>query len=204
MLDHVAHRKRGPRERRGAVADSILAAARERFASDGYAGTTLRAIAADVAVDTKAVRYYYDTKDNLLAACLETPTEFLAGALRAGNAPLAQRGAAFVRQVLDAWRNPTMAAILRSTLLIAAHEQIAMDKLRQVFVQNLLPSVSDSLPDPDRDTRAGLVATQLIGLATARFVYRIDQVAAIPDDTIIGLVGATIQNYLTAPITTQS
>src|ERR1700750_774881 len=50
----------------------ILAAARRRFATDGFERTTLRAIAADVGVDQALVSRYYGSKQDLFA----TATEF--------------------------------------------------------------------------------------------------------------------------------
>lgn len=40
----------------------ILSAARRRFAAEGYEGTTLRAIAADVGVDAALVIRYFGSK----------------------------------------------------------------------------------------------------------------------------------------------
>lgn len=50
----------------------ILAAARRRFATEGFERTTLRAIAADVGVDAALVIRYFGSKQDLFA----TATEF--------------------------------------------------------------------------------------------------------------------------------
>src|SRR5690349_1930875 len=50
----------------------ILAAAKRRFAADGYERTTLRAIAADVGVNAALVSRYFGSKQDLFA----TATEF--------------------------------------------------------------------------------------------------------------------------------
>ena len=50
----------------------ILSAARRRFATEGYERTTLRAIAADVGVDSALVSRYFGSKQDLFA----TATEF--------------------------------------------------------------------------------------------------------------------------------
>src|ERR1700741_3170244 len=49
----------------------ILAAARQRFGSDGYERTTLRAVAADVGIDPALVIRYFGTKQDLFAAAAE-------------------------------------------------------------------------------------------------------------------------------------
>ena len=50
---------------------AILAAARERFAAQGYAGTSVRAVAASAGVDAALVHHYFGTKDDLFLAALE-------------------------------------------------------------------------------------------------------------------------------------
>lgn len=53
----------------------ILAAARERFAADGYERATIRAIAADAAIDPSMVMRYYGNKERLFAAAAEFDLE---------------------------------------------------------------------------------------------------------------------------------
>jgi Tetracyclin repressor-like, C-terminal domain len=57
--------------------------------------------------------------------------------------------------------------------LTAAHEPAAMQRLPGVFTGSLLASVADHLDDDERNLRAGLVASQLIGVAMARYVWRV-------------------------------
>jgi len=49
----------------------ILSAARRRFATEGYEGTTLRAVAAEVGVDAALVIRYFGSKEDLFAAAAE-------------------------------------------------------------------------------------------------------------------------------------
>jgi AcrR family transcriptional regulator len=49
----------------------ILAAARERFAADGYDRATIRAIAADARIDPSMVMRYFGNKDQLFAAAAD-------------------------------------------------------------------------------------------------------------------------------------
>ena len=70
---------------------AILAAARERFAADGYERTTIRAVAADVAIDPSMVMRYFGNKEGLFAAAADfdlqlpdlsgTPVEGIGSAL---------------------------------------------------------------------------------------------------------------------------
>jgi hypothetical protein len=93
-----------------------------------------------------------------------------------------------------------MARVMRTSLLIAAHVPAAMDRVRAVFVDGLIPAVGGGIDPAELPVRGGLVASQMLGLAFARFIFAIDQTAAIPDDQIVTQVGATIQRYLDGPL----
>lgn len=191
---------RGPKAQRGEVADRILNQARESFAENGYAATTLQGIARAAGVDTKLVRYYFTGKDALLAECLTVPDDFLPGVRGLSAVPPGERGEALVRHQLAVWADPRMARVMRTSLLIAAHVPAAMARVRAVFVDGLIPAVGGGIDPAELGVRGGLVASQMLGLAFARFIFAIDQTAAIPDDQVVRQVGATIQRYLDGPL----
>ena len=189
--------RRGPKAARGEIAEQILTAARTSFADRGYAGTTLRDVAAAANVDRALVTYYFTSKAGLLAAAIEPPAGFVEDALRASSAPLRQRGRALTENMLTQWETPGPAEVLRSIILTAAHEPAAMQRLRGVFTGSLLAAVADHLDDDERTLRAGLVASQLIGVAMARYVWHVGVLAELDRDQVIRYVAPTIQRYLT-------
>jgi hypothetical protein len=55
------------------------------------------------------------------------------------------------------------------------------------------------LPDPAQTpTRAGLVASQILGLALCRYVLRLPPIAALSRDEVVTRIGPTIERYVTA------
>ena len=54
---------------------AILAEARTLFAAQGYAGTSVRAVAAAAGVDAALVHHYFGSKDDLFLAALELPLD---------------------------------------------------------------------------------------------------------------------------------
>src|SRR5688572_9382073 len=66
-------RPRGRRPGASDTRDTILAAARERFAAHGYDRTRIRDVAADAGVDAALVHYFFKSKDGLFAAAMELP-----------------------------------------------------------------------------------------------------------------------------------
>ena len=55
--------------------EEILAAARSRFAADGYDGATIRGIAASAGVDPGLVRHYFGSKEHLFVESMEFPVD---------------------------------------------------------------------------------------------------------------------------------
>jgi AcrR family transcriptional regulator len=188
--------RRGPKGQRGEVADRIVSSARKSFSTNGFTGTTNRAVAQAAGVDAALVSYYFPDKAALLTAALEPPAGFIEAVKGGVATPIFRRGRALVQTLIGQWENPRSAEIHRSIILTAAHEPIAMDRLRQVFGQNLLASVSASLDDDERVLRAGLVASQMIGLAMARYVWQVGALASLPSEDVVRYVAPTIQRYL--------
>ena len=70
-------RRRGPRRRPGdssgrpsSTQEAILTAARESFLTQGYEGTTIRAVARAAGVDPALVSYYFGSKGDLFGAAV--------------------------------------------------------------------------------------------------------------------------------------
>jgi hypothetical protein len=56
--------------------------------------------------------------------------------------------------------------------------------------------VASFAPASQASTRAGLIATQILGLALCRFVLRLPPVAEMSRDDVVNWLGPTIQRYL--------
>jgi len=179
--------------RSDATRAAILVAARERFASDGYERATIRAIAADAGIDPSMVMRYYGNKEKLFAAAAEFDLQLPDPA----RIPIADLGVTLARHFLNRWEgDESLSALLRA----AATNEAAATRMRELFGAQLLPAVIAAGPDPaEAPRRAGLVATQMLGLALCRFVLRLPPVVAMTPDEAAAWLGPTIQRYLTAP-----
>ncbi|MQA94558.1 MAG: TetR family transcriptional regulator [Streptosporangiales bacterium] len=181
--------------------ERILDAARRRFTAQGYTGTTIRQIAADVGVDLALVHYFFGTKDALFVAAMELPlnpattaSEMIAEA-RTGDF-----GVRLVRRLLDIWQdaasqNP-MLAMVRSA---ATHDEAAR-MLREFFADVVVGPVVASLEMDEPELRVSLASSQITGLAFVRHVIQLEPLASADPDTVAAWVGPTIQRYLTAPV----
>ncbi|MET8158652.1 TetR family transcriptional regulator [Sphaerisporangium sp. NPDC005289] len=172
---------------------AILAAARERFAADGYERATIRAIAADAAIDPSMVMRYFGSKERLFAAAADFD-------LRLPDLtaiPRDRLGATLVAHFLERWEADEALMVLLRTSVTNAE---AAGRLRVIFAGQLGPTVAVPAADPaDAARRAGLVATQVLGMALCRYVLCLPPVVEMTRDEIVAWLAPTVQRYLTAP-----
>lgn len=173
---------------------AILVAARERFAADGYAKATIRAIAAQAGIDPSMVMRYYGSKEKLLAAAasfeLELPD--------LTTIPPASWGDVLAHHLVARWeRNDTLVALLR----VAATQDFAAERMRDLFAGQVTPLAAAVEPDPARArTRAGLLATQMLGLVLTRYVLELPPVVALTADELAAWLSPVLQHYLTGRV----
>jgi AcrR family transcriptional regulator len=175
---------------------AILAAARSHFADDGFDRATIRAIAATAGVDPAMVMRYYGNKAGLFAAAsdydLHLP-DFT-------KVPVRQLGATLVRAFLDRWEpDGQVDGALLVLLGTALTEDSARDTMRTVFARQVQPVVVRAAPEGHAPVRAGLIASQVLGLALTRYVLRLPPVVGLTADEIAAWMGPVIQRYLTTP-----
>jgi AcrR family transcriptional regulator len=176
--------------RSDATRAAIVAAARERFAADGYERATIRAIASDAGIDPSMIMRYYGNKEKLFAAAA-------AFDLRLPDLdalPVDQLGASLVAHFLERWEtDDTLMALLRA----AVTNEAAAERARQIFATQLAPAVRTVAPDPaEAAVRSGLVASQILGTALIRYVLRLPPLATMDRAELISWLGPTIQRYL--------
>jgi AcrR family transcriptional regulator len=169
---------------------AILAAAREHFASSGYQAATIRAIATTAGIDPAMVMRYFGNKEGLFAAA----AEFDLRLPDLGSLPRAQLGAAIVNHFLDRWEDDeTLMALLRT----AVTNEVAAERMRKIFATQIGPTIARFGKDPRTGaTRAGLIASQILGLALCRYVLKLPPVVGLKRAEIVRRVGATVQGYL--------
>jgi hypothetical protein len=71
--------------------------------------------------------------------------------------------------------------------------------LREFLQDQLLEPLIGRVAADHAGLRAGLVASQLLGLGIARYVLALEPLASATESDIIRLVGPTVQRYCTAP-----
>lgn len=166
----------------------ILDAARRRFGSDGYQGTTLRAVAADVGIDPALIIRYFGTKQDLFAEAAEFTID-LPDLTKLDHDEIAD---ALLSRFFAVWeQDTTFVALLRAAMT----SEIAADTLRTVFATQVGPVLAAVTPDHPAQ-RAGLMGALVIGLATTRYVLANPAVATLSREELIHWTRPLIRQLL--------
>jgi AcrR family transcriptional regulator len=186
----------GPRDERGVLAARILAEARTCFAERGYAGTAMRAVGQAAGVDPALVYHYYGSKQSLLDAATTLPQSFLDRIVIAWQSPPEDRGQSLVRQMLQNWQHPEHGPVLRAVMQIAGNELATREKLRQIIERSMMGPSAQALSEDERLLRSSLIASQMMGLAFMRFIWKIEPLTSMDDEDVVTAIGPAIQRYL--------
>ena len=179
--------------------DAVLAAAKQRFAAEGYEKTTLRAIAQDAHVDPSMVLYLFGSKQELFRESLRLilDPDVLVAALTDGAE--SDIGTRMVRTYLQIWETADTAASMRAMLQSATSNSDAQDAFRGFMQNYVLTAVSGVLGGGEHARlRAMLAASSLVGTAMLRYVMMVPPLATLSGDEVVRLVAPTVTRYLTA------
>lgn len=186
----------GPRDERGVLAARIVASARDQFAADGWAGTTIRAIARSADVDPALVYHYFGSKEGLLDAATNPPQKWLESIAEVWTTPIEQLGKALITLLLASWTDDEIGPTLRAILQTAAHEPSTREKLRRVVEGSLMGVSKLGSDERDRLVRSGLIGSQMMGFALMRYVWKIEPVASMSEAEVIAAIAPNLQRYI--------
>lgn len=193
-------RRPGKQDTRGAIVN----AAREVFAEHGYDGTSIRMIAAAADVDPALVHHYFEGKDQLFLETVRppvNPAELIPKLVAGGVDGIGER---IVETFTGVWEHPVSGPAFEALLRHAFASRTSGRLVREFFAVHLIRRVTSELAsyiDPaEMPLRANLVASQLFGLASIRYILRFEPLASAPREAVIAAVGPTIQRYLTGDL----
>jgi AcrR family transcriptional regulator len=188
QLDRIQLKKPKKSER---TREAILVAARQLFAKHGYERTTVRDVAERAQIDPAMVIRYFGSKDGLFARAASIELDMPSPAAIDPE----HLGRRLIEHFLEIWEGAGskqgMAVLLRS----AASNAFAAGKMREAFLGQVMPFIT-SVGDPSTASRrAGLVSSQLLGLAVCRYVLKLPPVVALSREEIVDSLAPTLQRY---------
>lgn len=195
-----------PRGRRPGSPDTraaILVAARELFATQGYAATSVRSVAASVGVDKGTVAHHFGSKEDLFVACLELPMDPREVAQQVAGPGVEGMGERLLRTLLRVWgEEPGRASLLALVRGIAEPEGQRL--VREVFlgllVRGLVQRVAAGGEVDQAERRVAHVASQVIGLVMLRYVLEAEPLASMPAEQVVATYAPVLQAYLVDPL----
>ena len=174
----------------------ILGAAREQFAQQGYDRASIRSIAAQASVDPALVMRYFTSKEALFAAAVDVDLMLpdLSGVA------VADLGAVLTRHFLERWEGALSDDVLLILLRSAVTNEQVAERLRSVFVEQVVAVLARLAPPGEAERRAALVASQLLGLALARYLLRLPGIATSAPEDVVADIAPNVQRYLTGEL----
>lgn len=186
-------RRPGPSSTRTAIA----AAAARRFTAIGYDATSLRQVAADAGVDPALVRRFFGSKEQLftaVASALIDPERALAAV---AGGPVEAAGERLLRYFLSLLGDVSQPGPLLGLVRSAVTSEHAARLLRQFLAQGLLRDIAFSLRSDPAGLGAALAASQLVGLAVARYAVQLPPLTTASTEDLVRTVAPVLQYYLT-------
>jgi AcrR family transcriptional regulator len=143
------------------------------------------------------VFYFFGTKQGLFSAAIDmsdhVPTAI--ESIFAGD--LDTMGERIVRTLvenLDKSERTPLVALTRSAPTDTQSEAL----LREFIDREITGRLATLLDAPDATLRAGMVNVQILGLAVARYIVRIQPIASASADELVAAFGPLVQHCLTA------
>lgn len=192
------------------AANAVLQAARLAFSARGYAGTTVKSVAVAAGVAPDVVRSLYRNKERLFSAAMRLPFD-PAQAIPQLIAPgLDGMGRRLVRLVLTLMDDDQVRAELGRLLssestatlptgVARAAEAAPLHELRtmsEYLATVVIDPIVTAVGVPDARLRAAVISSHLVGMATTRYVLRIEPLASASEDDVIRLYAPAIQDLL--------
>ncbi len=146
------------------------------------------------------MHHYFDGKDALFVAAFELPArpqQLIEAVLAPGVDGTGDR---LVRLFTSVWDSDEGRQRIVALLSAASASEAGARMLREFLTREVFARIAARIGSDDAELRAALAASQMMGLAVARYVVRMEPLASANPDLVVALVGPTIQRYLTGPL----
>jgi AcrR family transcriptional regulator len=160
----------------------------------------MRSIAAEAGVDASLVVHFFGSKATLLGEAVKwpfDPAEVMPTLLSDGRRNV---GRNLVSLVVRTWDEEGTRHPILTLLRAAMTEPQAAEMLRAFLSEELLSPLMTDLGSDRPELRTDLALSQLIGMAIARHIIKLEPLASLDADDVVGAVGPTVQRYLTGKI----
>jgi AcrR family transcriptional regulator len=192
----TAPRGRGRRPGGVDTRAAILDAARTAFANHGYEGASLRGIARDAGVDPALIHHYFEGKAALFVETMDLPVNPgpIVEQIMTGDPD--RLGWRIIETFLRVWDPPERREALVALIRSASASDAASQMLREFVTHEVFGRIAAATGARDAELRAGLAASQVIGMAFMRYVVRAPGLADASNAEIVDRLGPVLQRHL--------
>ncbi|MFY9331586.1 MAG: TetR family transcriptional regulator [Candidatus Nanopelagicales bacterium] len=172
---------------------ALVSAARGLFASRGYARTTLKGVAAAAGIAPEVARRYYDNKGDLFAAAMRLPTDPSTAVPTLLAPGLEGLGDRLVRFTLETLADPEVREDILGMVKAGGNAYSATRTFQEFIESGVVDRVVSAVGVPDARMRGALISSYLLGVATTRYVLKLEPLASASDEHVVRMVGPTLQ-----------
>lgn len=173
----------------------LLDAARQQFAANDFHGVSMRSIAAQAGVDVALISHHFGSKDGLFAATVDLPESTQQILTEALSGPPHTQGERLTRGYLGLWENPVTRSQMQSLARAALNHRETAERLGESLMGiTVAPELQRLLGG--RRVGFSFAMTQLIGVAVARYLTRLPDLAELNFDTVVSCTAPSVQRHL--------
>jgi AcrR family transcriptional regulator len=183
----------------GETRQSLLAAARRRFAADGYGATTVRDIANDAGVNVALINRYFTSKEGLFEACLANAVDELQRSVP-GDTSIDAVLETLVAQITG---TPDDENQLRLLLLLRSSGDARADQIRRDVFRSFAERIAmaagykpENADNAQWMLRAVLAISASLGIVLVRSAIAVEPLASAGPAELVGPVGDLIRTLL--------
>jgi AcrR family transcriptional regulator len=182
-------------ERRRRTEATILDAARELFAAQGFERTTIRGVAARAGIDPALVMQHFGSKEGLFAASTRWSNEHQTILTATSDTLPAAALADLLSHFEQGEDREAVVALMRNCLTHPA----ALAAMRDEVMCERKEAVAARLEGPDAELRAALFAACMIGLGMARYLIKLEPVASATAEELDRLFQPALRALIEPP-----
>jgi AcrR family transcriptional regulator len=199
MSNESSAKRSGRRPGPTTTREAITEAARRQFAELGYDRATLRGIAGEAGVDAALVVRFYGSKEALFREVMALPPAVAEAMAGLADGPTESVGRRLAEVIVGMLEDPRSRSIVLGRIRSASSHPEAAALVRETVERDVGRLVA-TLTDDKPETRAVLVGSQVVGLALARHVVRVEPLASMSAADVVDYIAPTFQQYLVGPL----
>lgn len=139
------------------------------------------------------VMRYYGNKEGLFAAAVDVDLQMP----KASRWPREQVGELLARHFISLWEGAQSDELITLLLRSASTNPAAAEQMRTLFQTQVVGLVQELVGDgPLAWRRAGMVSSQILGIALCRYVLELPPLVELDPDALATLIAPVLQHYL--------